>query len=92
MKISESIIISIDISENGDTPVLAVCRKQRGNITEIVNIFQGEEAIDLYTKLITTKEYSVSTKHRNDGDEVTVLLWPDTKGTAYKDYLVNEEV
>lgn len=82
MKVSENIIIGIDISENGDMAVLTVFRKQLGNITEIVNVFQEEEAIDLYTKLITTKEYSVSTN----------LLWPDTKGTAYKDYLVNEEV
>ena len=58
MKISESIIIGvdIDISENGDTPVLLVGRKQSEKATEIINAFQGEEAIELYMKLITKKE------------------------------------
>lgn len=56
MKISESIIIGVDISENGDTPVLLVGRKQSEKATEIINAFQGEEAIELYMKLITKKE------------------------------------
>ena len=56
MRVSESLIIGIDISENGDNAVLIVGRKQSGNATEILNAFQGEEAIELYTKLITKRE------------------------------------
>lgn len=55
MKINESLIVGVDISENGDTPVLIVVRKQPGKV-EIVNTFQGEEAIELYMKLITKRE------------------------------------
>ena len=56
MRVSESLVIGIDISENGDNAVLIVGRKQSGTDTEIVNAFQGEEAIELYTKLISKRE------------------------------------
>ena len=56
MIVSESLIIGIDISENGDTATLIVSKKQPGKVTEIVNTFQGEEATELYMKLITKKE------------------------------------
>lgn len=56
MIVSESLIVGVDISENGDTAVLIVGKKQPGKAIEIVNAFQEEEAIELYMKLITEKE------------------------------------
>lgn len=56
MIVSESLIVGIDISENRDTAVLIVGKKQPKKATEILNAFQGEEAIELYMKLINKRE------------------------------------
>ena len=53
-KISESLIIGVDFSEKGDTGVLIVGRQTNGKVN-IINAFQGKEALDLYQKLITTE-------------------------------------
>ena len=42
-------------SNNGDYPVLIVGRKRPNESIEIVNAFQGEEAIELYKKLVGNK-------------------------------------
>lgn len=56
----DSLIISIDTSNGKDNTVLIVGRKAVGQRVEIVNAFQGEEALDLYNRLTTVKKGKVS--------------------------------
>jgi len=51
-KLSESLIIGVDFSENGDNGVLIVGRHVNGEIN-IINAFQGTDAKELYDKLTT---------------------------------------
>ncbi len=55
-KITGSLIIGYDINHLTDEAVLIVGRKRMNESVEIINAFQGEEAIELYKKLITKKE------------------------------------
>ena len=57
-----SLIIGVDFSRGKDVGVLIVGEQKKGKV-EIVNAFQGDEAWDLYQKLITKKE-----KKQNDQD------------------------
>lgn len=52
----DTLLISIDAHHGEDVAVLIVGRKRPNDAIEIVNAFQGEEAIELYNKLITKKE------------------------------------
>lgn len=52
----ESGIISIDFTHGKDITVLIVGKKQPNQAIEVVNAFQGEEAIELWTKLTVKKE------------------------------------
>ena len=54
MKSVDSIIVSFD-SEN---TVMLVGRKVQKKDVEVINAFQGEEARELYRRLITVKEKS----------------------------------
>ena len=56
LKINDTLLVSIDFS-NRDTGVLLVGRKKPNQAVEIVNAFQGEEAINLYKMLTTVKEH-----------------------------------
>ena len=53
--LNDTLLISIDIREGGSALML-IGRKRKGEMLEIVNTFQGEEAKDIYNKLITKKE------------------------------------
>lgn len=53
--LNDTLLISIDIREGGSTLML-VGRKRRGEMLEIINSFQGEEARDIYNKLTEKKE------------------------------------
>lgn len=55
-KINDAVIVSVSISPATKTGVLIVGRKRPNGSTEIVNAFQGEEAVELYTKLTTKVE------------------------------------
>ena len=55
MKINDTLLVSTDFS-NSDTGVLVVGRKKPNQAVEIVNAFQGEEALNLYKMLTTVKE------------------------------------
>lgn len=56
MKIRETLLVSFNFSNSG-TGVLLVGRNKPSNQTvEIVNKFQGEEALNLYKILTTVKE------------------------------------
>lgn len=55
----DSLIISIDTTNGKDNTVLIVGRKPVGQQVEIVNAFQGEEALKLYSQL-TVKNRGVA--------------------------------
>ena len=56
--VSDALLVSIniDMRVNGDKAILIVGRKKSNQSVEIVNAFQGEEAIELYKKLTTVKK------------------------------------
>lgn len=51
----DTLLVSISFSDK-DTGVLVVVRKRQDQSVAIVNAFQGEEALELYKKLVTQKE------------------------------------
>ena len=53
-RITESVVVSIDIAQDGVSALLVV-GKQGFNGIEIINAFQGKEAISLYNKLTENK-------------------------------------
>lgn len=53
--LSDTLLVSISFSDK-DTGVLVVGRKRKNESIEIINAFQGEEALELYKKLVTKKE------------------------------------
>ena len=53
--INESLLVSVCLNSD-DTGVLIVGRQNRKGGIDIVNAFQGEEAMKLYTKLMTKPE------------------------------------
>ena len=55
--LSDTLLVSISFYEK-DTGVLVVGRKRKNQSIEIVNAFQGDEALELYKKLVTQKEKS----------------------------------
>ena len=52
---TDAVVVSYD-NGSGDIPILIVGRKSRGKAIEIINAFEGEEAITLYNKLTSRKE------------------------------------
>ena len=54
MKITGSFLVSLYFNDT-DVPVLLVGRKNKGDAVEIVNAFQGEEAVSIYKMLTTVK-------------------------------------
>lgn len=53
---SGAYIVSWDFSHGDDKAILLVGRqKSKGNV-DIINAFQGQEAIDIYKKLSTVKK------------------------------------
>ena len=53
--INETLLVSVCLNSD-DTGVLIVGKQNRKGGIDIVNAFQGEEAIELYTKLTTKPE------------------------------------
>ena len=53
LKVNECLLVSVDFTQGEDTGVLIVGRQHKGNA------FQGQEAIDIYKKLITVKKKEV---------------------------------
>lgn len=54
-RVTDCILVSVDFTKE-DTGVLIVGRKNTRQNPDIINAFQGQEAWDLYQKLITKKE------------------------------------
>ena len=53
--ITDTILVSIDLSRNNENAVLVVGRKKPREAVDVINAFEGEEALELYKKLITPK-------------------------------------
>ena len=53
---TDTLLVSIDSSTDGDETVLLVGRKRLNESVEIVNAFQGKDAMDLYKQLVTVKK------------------------------------
>ena len=53
--ITDTLLVSIDLSASENNAVLIVGRKKPNQSVEIVNAFVGEEAVALYKKLTTVK-------------------------------------
>lgn len=51
-KVADTLLVSVDFTNGVDTGVLIVGRKQPNDAVMIINAFQGEEALNLYKKLI----------------------------------------
>ena len=56
-QVNEPLLVSISLNTDTNTGVLIVGRQNRKKgAVDIVNAFQGEEAMELYTKLTTKVE------------------------------------
>lgn len=55
MKSTDSVIVSWDFSHGKDVGVLIVGYQKNGRV-EVINAYQGEEAHELYERLITQKK------------------------------------
>lgn len=56
MRITNTLLVGFDREENGDNPVLIIGTKKKGNAVDIINAFDGDEAVDLYKKLVGDKK------------------------------------
>ncbi len=54
-KVNECLLVSVDFTKGEDIGVLIVGRQNNGKI-DIINAFQGQQAADIYRKLITVKK------------------------------------
>jgi hypothetical protein len=54
--LTDTLLVSIDLSASENNAVLIVGRKKPNQSVEIVNAFDGEEAVVLYKKLTTVKK------------------------------------
>ena len=56
-QVNETLLVSISLNTDTNTGVLIVGRQNRKKgAVDIINAFQGEEAMELYTKLTTKVE------------------------------------
>ena len=58
LKVNECLLVSVDFTQGEDTGILIVGRRKNGKV-DIINAFQGQEAIDIYKKLITMNKKEV---------------------------------
>lgn len=54
--LTDTLLVSFGSSTDGDETVLLVGRKRLNESVEIVNAFQGKDAMDLYKQLVTVKK------------------------------------
>lgn len=66
LKVNECLLVSVDFTKGEDTGVLIVGRQANGKVN-IVNAFQGQEAVDIYHKLTTI--YNVKKDKLNIGTQ-----------------------
>lgn len=49
---NDVLLVGIDVENAGDVPVLIIGRRQQGESVDIINQFQGAEALELYERLV----------------------------------------
>lgn len=54
--ITDTLLVSVDLTTNGDNAVLIVGRKKQNQAVNVINAFQGEEAVELYNRLVTVEK------------------------------------
>lgn len=54
-EMSDTLLVSVVLHSNSDMDIMLVGRKRPNQSVDIINVFQGEKAVDLY-KLLTTVE------------------------------------
>lgn len=54
-KTAECYLVSVDFSHGTDAGIMLVGKQTKGDV-DIINAFQGEEAWDIYQKLVTIKK------------------------------------
>lgn len=61
MRVTDSILVSVDfdMQDGPDTAVLVVGKKKKGEAIDILNAFQGEEAMELWNKLTESEKKEV---------------------------------
>ena len=57
-KVNECLLVSVEFTQGENAGVLIVGRQKNGKV-DIVNAFHGQEAIDIYKKLITANKKEV---------------------------------
>lgn len=53
---NDTLLVGLDISHGKDVGVLIVGRRRPNESVQIINAFQGEDALRLYNELVTKKE------------------------------------
>lgn len=53
---SDTLLVGFDFAKGSDKAVCVIGRRRMNESLEIVNAFQGQEAKELYDKLVTVKE------------------------------------
>lgn len=64
--ITDTLLVSVDLTTNGDNAVLIVGRKKPNQAVNVINAFQGEEAVELYNRLVTVKKGKNETSSNNN--------------------------
>jgi len=59
-QIVDTILIGANFEHGIETGVLIVGRKMNGQQMDVINAFQGQEAMDIYNKLTTKKDDRVA--------------------------------
>ncbi len=74
MKTRDNFLVGVDFSRGPDVGILIVGKKN-GDQVDLINFFQGDEAYNLYKKLVTkkakTKEKSNASNRRNNDKSLT---------------------
>ena len=55
-RLSDTVLVSFDRELPASDPVLIVGRKRKNQSVDIINAFQGDDAVELYNRLITVKK------------------------------------
>ena len=56
--ITDTILVGFNRYKNGDNTILIVGRKRPNESVDIINAFEGDEALELYRRLVTKKDDS----------------------------------
>ena len=55
---TEALLVSVTYDVNGKVNLMVVGKKRKNESVEIVNAFQGEDAVRLYNELITKRVHN----------------------------------